>query len=434
MGITPSYSKTLRYLYGLQRLGIRPGLVRIKKLLSRLGNPQNACASIHVAGTNGKGSTAAMLEAMLTEAGLKAGLYTSPHLVRFTERIRISGKEISGRDAARTAASVRRAAEETGLSPTLFEFTTALCFEYFRDAGVDIAVIETGMGGRLDATNVISPLVSVITSVGLDHTEHLGESIGDIAREKAGIIKRGGAAVLGEEDPAAVKAVKAAAERADAEFRRLGYDFRVTAGSKGSFDYHGMGKDLKGLRLNLMGAHQRRNAACALASVELLGRRGFYITEAAVRRGLKRTLWPGRLEVVRRRPLCILDCAHNPDGARILKEALEGDFTFKRLILVAGIMADKDIDGIFRRLAPLSDAVIVTAPAGERAARPDLLAARLKPYGKEVIVSSSVKAALRAAAEMAGDTDAVCVTGSIFTVGEAKRSLVQAFRNQKKHV
>ncbi|MBI5826362.1 MAG: hypothetical protein HZB22_01320 [Deltaproteobacteria bacterium] len=256
----PSRKEILGYLYGLEAHGIKPGLKRIRKLLRALGDPQKEFPSIHVAGTNGKGSTCAFLFSVLKEAGFSTGLYTSPHLERFNERIRTSAGLISDRDVVRTALRVREAAEEAGQEASFFEFTTAMAFEYFRMRAIEVAVVETGMGGRWDATNVLSPLVSVITTVGLDHMEYLGDDIASIAREKAGIIKKGAPLITGVAKGTALKVLMAAAKEKRSRVRRLGKDFTFTR-TPGSrlFDYSGASMALEGLSIGLIGAHQYSN-------------------------------------------------------------------------------------------------------------------------------------------------------------------------------
>lgn len=426
----PSSREILRYIYGLERIGIRPGLGRIKKFLSVIKDPQRSYPAVHVAGTNGKGSTSAMLASILTEAGYSVGLYTSPHLVKFNERIRINGADISDKDLARIAARFKGAeppegaADGPGLS--FFEFTTAIAFEYFREKKIDVAVIEAGMGGRLDATNVLRPLVSIITNIDFDHMGFLGGSLARIAREKAGIIKPAAAVVTAEAKPEALAVIKAAALQKGAVLFQLGADFAYKAGKDKNglpfFDYSGIYAGFTGLCLGLRGQHQLKNGSCALAAVEILRRSGFKISGSAVRRGLKKAFWPARLEVVRKRPLVIIDSAHNPAGAAALKTALRG-FRYKRLILVLGIMKDKDIDGFLQVVIPLADCIVLTAPKTARAMSPEGLFERLKSQDRFVLIRKNVKSALKAALKDAGPQDAVCVAGSIFTAGEARKAL-----------
>lgn len=418
----PSRKEILKYLYGLEAHGIKPGLGRIKRLLRALGDPQKGFHSIHVAGTNGKGSTCAFLFSVLREAGFPTGLYTSPHLERFNERIRTSTGLISDKDVVRTALRVKEAADETGQKASFFEFTTAMAFEYFRMRGVEMAVVETGMGGRWDATNVLSPLVSVITTVGLDHMEYLGDDITSIAREKAGIIKKGAPLITGVAKGPALKVLMAKAKEKRSSVFLSGRDFAFTRGPGGLFDYAGASMALEGLSIGLIGGHQHSNAACALAALEAIGEMGYRITGPSIRRGLKEAQWPGRVEVVGRRPLIVLDAAHNPDGARSLGEALK-TFGWRRLIIVLGIMSDKDVEGILKPLAPLSDVVMVAAPATPRAASAETLVDLLKRHKRPARPYPSVAAACRAALKEAKRDDAICVTGSIYTVGEARKCL-----------
>lgn len=439
-GIMHSYDVTLKDLYSLLRLGIKPGLKCIKGLLSVLGDPHGGYPAIHIAGTNGKGSTSAMLEAVLTEAGYRTGLFTSPHLVKLNERIRISKRQIPDGDVVKIAATVKKAAESLApvLKPTFFEFISAMAFVYFEKNKVDIAIFETGMGGRLDATNVCNPLVSIITNIGKDHTSHLGTSISRIAKEKAGIIRPLVPVVTGADNPAALKIIRAEAAMKETSRYCIGEDFwtdAVTTPRSNAFNYYGIAKVIKGLKLNLRGQFQLKNAACALASLEVLSTLGYPVPTESVRKGLKKILWPGRLEVVGRRgrrykakgtgactsrtwPLVILDVAHNPDAALSLKEALARQ-SFSRLVLVAGIMGDKDIRGVFAHLAPLADIVVLTEPTNPRAANAERLLKFLKPWKRPFLIRRSVAEACEAALELSGPKDAVCVTGSVFTVGEA---------------
>ncbi|MBI5561192.1 MAG: bifunctional folylpolyglutamate synthase/dihydrofolate synthase [Deltaproteobacteria bacterium] len=419
----PSRGNTLDYLFSLEGLGIKPGLRRIERLVALLNRPHASYPSIIVGGTNGKGSTASMIASILKESGLRVGLYTSPHLTRFNERIRVDGCEITDRELVRLVSVVRSLLTGNPASPTLapsfFEFTTAMAFEHFRSKAVDMAVLEVGMGGRWDAVNAAVPLVSVITSVGLDHTRYLGETIKDIAFEKAGIIKAQGVCVAGVEDPRAISVIKETARRKKAVLYLSGRDFGFSPSDGGSFDYYGDGARIGRLFVGLKGPHQFKNAACALKAIEALKRMGCTIGNGAVRRGLKRVVWPGRFETVRKNPLVILDCAHNPEGAAALRDAL-GELSFRRLILVVGIMADKDISGIFSALLPLAHTVILTRPDYKRSATTRGLKEILIGFSGRVIIREKVKDGCKKAMEEASEKDCVCVTGSIFTVGEAR--------------
>lgn len=470
MPTKPSYNDTLKYLYSLEKYGIRLGIERIKAILESLDNPQDKLNIIHVAGTNGKGSTAAVIASILLKAGYKVGLYTSPHFVRFNERIRIDGKEIPNKKIAELVERVRNASLQVGtyshtpLQPTFFEFTTAMAFLYFAEEKVDFAVMEVGLGGRLDATNVGRPLVSIITNIAKDHEAMLGNRIKDIAFEKGGIIKRGGILISAETKPTALNILKAECRRKRAKFYRLKRDFFIEnpplpiamlrsngspapfpkggakqippfkKGGEGGFAFKGRRWFYQNLTLNLLGRHQYLNAACALAALEILEEKGFSISEYAVRKGLQGVFWPGRLECISKKPLIVLDCAHNPAGAAVLRDALENRFNYKRLFLVLGIMADKDIKGILSILVPIADMVILTCPQIERAASLNLLYKHVPAYiklGKAGQYADRVRriegvkdACLYAMAEAAAN-DMICITGSVFTVGEAKKALRQ---------
>ncbi|MEK6599576.1 MAG: folylpolyglutamate synthase/dihydrofolate synthase family protein [Deltaproteobacteria bacterium] len=462
MPTKPSYNDTLKYLYSLEKYGIRLGLERIKAILESLDNPQDKLNIIHVAGTNGKGSTAAVIASILLKAGYKVGLYTSPHLVRFNERIRIDGKEIPNKNIAKLVERVRDRGQGTkgteapfvarGQNYTFFEFTTAMAFLYFAEEKVDFAVMEAGLGGRLDATNVGRPLVSIITNIAKDHEAMLGNRIEDIAFEKGGIIKRGGILISAETKPTALNILKAECKRKRTKFYRLKRDFFIDDSNKevrslspnvsignqkpeaGNFTFKGRRWIYDGLKTNLLGRHQYLNAACALAALEILEEKGFSISEYAVRKGLQGVFWPGRLECISKKPLIVLDCAHNPAGAAVLRDALGNRFNYKRLFLVLGIMADKDIKGILSKLAPIADMVILTRPRLERAASLDLLYKHVPACikrGKAGRFADGVRriegvkdACLYAMAQATAD-DMICVTGSVFTAGEAKKALRQ---------
>lgn len=416
---------SLGFLYGLTKHGIRPGLRRIKEIVSLLGDPQASFPIVHVAGTNGKGSTSAIIASVLKEAGFRTGLYTSPHLEKFNERIQVSGKTITGPEMIRAIKAVKSASGKmTGASPlTFFEFTTAMAFLHFRLKRVDIAVIETGMGGRFDATNVVTPEVSVITNIGMDHTRFLGVNLKEIAFEKAGIIKPGKPVVSGEDKKGPLSVIKRAAREMSSPLYEIGADFSA-AGTPGSFDYNGIRGSIEKLKLGLFGPHQIRNAACALAAIDVLKGKGFDIPLKAVRAGLSKASWPGRFEVLSRKPFVVLDGAHNPAGARALAIALEG--LKVKPVLVLGVMADKDIDGVLKEILPSCRMVVATSPQNERSESPLALFKKVERYGKEAVVKESVKDALKEAIQRAGPEGAVCVTGSLFTVAEARGYLRRA--------
>ncbi len=414
------YKASIDYLYGLQKHGIKFGLNSTEKILSRLGNPEHRLRCIHVGGTNGKGSTAAMLSSILRHHGFRVGLYTSPHLVRFTERFRIDEREAAIGRIFEVFERVRSVLDESE-PPTFFEMVTAMAFQYFMEEQVDWAVIEVGMGGRLDATNVIRPEACIITNVSYDHQEFLGSSLASIAREKAGIIKDGIPLITGVKQPVVKGILKATCFGHNAPLYSLGSQFRVRRNPDGSFQYHGMKQRYRMLELNLKGSHQYQNAALALAALEVLEAQDTLILEdGAIREGLLQVSWPGRLEVLQENPLIILDGAHNPHGAESLREALKSCFAFEKLHLVIGIMADKDTRGILRRLLPLAETAIFTQPRYARAERPETLKRMARPYVQKHYVIRDPSAAIAEARAMAAPGDAICITGSLYFAGEVK--------------
>jgi len=407
------------FLAHLTLFGTKLGLDTPRRLLAALGDPQKTFPAAHVAGTNGKGSTCVLLDAVLAAAGLGVGRYTSPHLEDFSERVAVAGHPISNADLVREAARVHGAAAGMDPPPTFFEAATAIAFLHFADAAVDAAVVEVGMGGRLDATNVLTPRVSVITNVDLEHTKYLGATVAEVAGEKAGIVKPGVPVVTAARGEA-LDVVRATAARRGAPLRVLGEDFTVTDGEP--FRYKGPGGTLDGLALGLAGPHQRENAALALAAAEIfLG--GRLPDEIAVRRALADARWPGRLESVAAAAPVLLDCAHNGPAARALARHLANG-PGGPLWLVLGVLADKDFDAIASALCPLAARVLVTAPDTPR--RGDLAEqARIaRNHAPDVAAVPGVAAAVdRAVREAAAAGGPVVVTGSIYTVGEARSHL-----------
>ncbi len=407
------------WVFDLQKFGIKFGLSSTLSLLDRLKLSYQEGRYIHIAGTNGKGSVAAMLSAILTRAGYPVGLFTSPHLVSFTERFRLSDQEVSAERLLALINEVRAAVDEAE-PPTFFEFATAMAFLYFLKSGAGPIILETGMGGRLDATNIVQPLVSVITNISRDHQEHLGEGLLAIAGEKAGIIKPGAPLVTMARQKQVLTLFRNRCQEVGAPLYQGGVDFRSRGKSKGAFDYFGLTRQIAGLTLNLKGRHQYGNAATALAVVELLYQDGFPVSEAAIREGLLAARWPGRLEQLPQDPRIWLDGAHNPAAALTLAQNLKQLRGNGRLIMVMGVMADKDVDAILARLLPLAQTVIFTQPQYFRAATTRDLARRAQPYGLEILQTPRVAQAVQQAQSLAGSEDRVVITGSLYTVGEAK--------------
>jgi dihydrofolate synthase/folylpolyglutamate synthase len=424
-----SYHDTIRYLFDLQKHGIKFGLDTSIRLMHLLGDPHRRFQSLHVAGTNGKGSTASFLAGMLRAAGYRTGLYTSPHLVSFTERIRIDGRPIAEDRVVELADRVRRQTPGSA-APTFFEVTTAMAFTYFAEEGVDLVVAEAGMGGRLDCTNVITPLVSVITNIDLEHTEFLGATLEQIAAEKAGIIKAGVPVVTAVAQPEAVGVIGREAARQGAPLFLMPRDFsavRTAPGPPQRFDYRGIAGDLRELAVSLLGKHQVENAGIAVAAIECASRSGVAVSEPAMRSGLAETVWEGRLERLAVRPDLYVDGAHNPASAAVLAEALrELKVGYRSLVLVLGILQDKDYDGIVGRLAPLADRIIATRPAYARALDAEVLASVVRRVHPSVVSAPAIGEALGRARAEASSDDLIVVTGSLYTVGDARSVLTGA--------
>ena len=426
----PDPSDPLARLFGLERFGIRPGLDTIRRLMAALGDPQEAYPAIIVAGTNGKGSVAAMIDSALRAGGYRTGRYTSPHLVSITERFAVDGAPIGEPALREEAARVLRQAEALvragGLPhpPTFFEAATAIALSWFRRAKVDLAVIEVGLGGRLDATNVVTPVAGVITSIGLDHQEHLGDTIEAIAAEKAGVIKPGMAVVTTETAPAALAVIESACRRRGARFMPAGRDTAVAAGPdtlriRVTTPHH----RYPPFRPGLAGAHQWSNAAGAIRLLEALADAGLPVGADAIVRGLSDVAWPGRLDLVRvpGRGAVLLDAAHNPAAAAALARHLRDAFP-DRLPIVCAVMRDKDADGILDHLAPCASRIVCTAPGTPRATPAPALAERVRrrAAAPPVTVEDDPRRALETAWSTSGT---VCATGSIFLVGELLAAL-----------
>ena len=404
-------------MYGLQKYGIKFGLSKTSSLLEAFGNPHKGQKYVHIAGTNGKGSVAAFTASILKQAGFRVGLYSSPHLVRFTERFRINDEEISHEKAAALINQLRDAFAPDE-PPTFFEATTTMALVYFARENTDIAIMEVGMGGRLDATNVISPLVSVITNISMEHQFFLGSRLLDIAREKAGIIKNGIDVVTGATQPSVISLFKSLSDKKRCPLWRVGKDARYRVTGSG-LHYYGPERRLNGLHPGLKGKFQVRNAALAIAVIERLEEKGFKISSRDIREGLEKTVWPGRMQAVAKDPAIILDGAHNPAAIRALTDSIRTGFKYRRLILVIGVMEDKDIGQLLRGIVPLSDYVIYTRPVYSRASSPEVLMAEAASFGKPGEIAPLLTGALDRAREMADPRDLIVVSGSLFTVGEA---------------
>jgi len=411
-----TYQQTLDFLYRLEIERMDLKLERVAEALRLCGAPERRFPSIHIAGTNGKGSTAAFLHSLLSTAGYQVGLFTSPHLVDFCERIRLGSVWITEQEVIDGVATIRAQVEPAGIRLTPFEMMTVLAFCAFARAGVDIAVVEVGLGGRLDATNVLLPLVSVITSIGLDHQAYLGATVADIAREKGGIIKPGVPVVIGQSDPESESILSTLAQDRSSASYTLGQDFFVQVDDDEKVDYRGIHKQITNLRLGLRGRFQSHNAALALAALELI-QPSYLLSEEQIRQGLRTTRWPGRLDLVSERPLVILDGAHNPQALETLIAELPAVIQGKRMKLLFAVMRDKDWRTMIPLLATLADEVVVTRVQQARAEDPTVLQAAFAPFCPVRVVEDA-RTACRQLLETAGPDEAVVVTGSLFLVGE----------------
>jgi dihydrofolate synthase/folylpolyglutamate synthase len=417
-----TYSSAVAYLYRLQKHGIKLGLVTMTALMVRLGMPQIRYRTLHIAGTNGKGSTAAMAAAVLQAAGYRVGLYTSPHLVEFRERIRVNGEMIAESRVAQLTEQLQ-ALCQPDLSPTFFEYTTAMAFQHFADSGVDVAVLEVGLGGRFDATNVVMPMACAVTTISLDHQEYLGTTCSSIAFEKAGILKPRVPVVLGRIEDDAWRTIEQAARERQAPVFRLNEDFRTEGEEPQQFSYRGLGMQYDGLTCALEGRHQLDNAACALALLGAAAPKGIAVTAEAVRAGLRAVNWAGRLEVVDRRPTILLDGAHNPAAATALADSLtrsDRSHPSSPVVLVLGMMRDKDHRGFVEPLRDLVDEVVLTQADLPRAATAQELRASLEGLLPHPHLVPSISDAMALARQLATPDGLVCVTGSLMLVGECK--------------
>ncbi|MBD3210878.1 bifunctional folylpolyglutamate synthase/dihydrofolate synthase [Candidatus Micrarchaeota archaeon] len=415
------------YLYSLRNRGARLGTGRIMRLVKALGSPQDSFDSIAIGGTSGKGSTAIMVSSILKNGGFRVGTFTSPHLSDLTERIKADGKDISKQELSEIILKIRETAESPDASlepPTFFEAITAAAFLHFRNRGVDYAVLEVGLGGRLDATRASKPLLSIITNVSLEHTRILGSTVEKIAYEKGGIIEPGGTLVTAATGKS-LKVLEGICRERNAKIIRVGKEVllhRTGAGPEGQeFSLRLPRASYESLKTPLLGEHQVVNAACAVAAVAELkvGMPG--IKETALRKGLAEAKWPGRMEIVKKHPLVLLDAAKDPEAIACLRRTLESDFPRKRTITVLSISSDKNIDAMVRGLAPVTETfVIARHRTMERAADPRVIAEKIRKHGGRCRTVPEVKKAVAEAVKLAGKEGMVVVTGSLFTVAEAR--------------
>ncbi len=412
--------EALAYIDGTLWFGSKPGLERVGELLDRLRNPQDDLKFVHIAGTNGKGSCAAMCASILRSAGLRTGLFTSPYLFRFNERMQIDGREIDNAALAELIGRIAPLAESMAEHPTEFELITAAALLWYKEQNCDIVVLEVGLGGRLDATNIIGPPeAAVIMNIGLDHTEILGDTPEKIAAEKAGIIKGGCPVVLYSQSEGVEQVVRQRCMDAGSELTVTEPEALVSLsdGPEGQvFSY----KEVT-YRLPLLGAHQLRNAAAAIETARLLRRRGWPVDEEAVRQGLATVSWPARFEILRpERPCFVVDGGHNPQCAETVAANLLRYFPDRRRVLLLGVLADKDYPRLLEILAPAADAFVCVTPDSPRALPAEALAEHLARFGKPVRACGSIEEGVAAALAEAGETGMACAVGSLYMAGRVR--------------
>ena len=415
-----TYEEALSYIHSICWKGSKLGLDRTRELLGKLDDPQKELKFIHIAGTNGKGSTAAMLSSILEEAGYRVGLYTSPFINRFNERMQVNHQPIPDEELAALTEYVRPHADAMADSPTEFELITALAMVWFARQKCDIVVLEVGMGGELDSTNIIDvPEAAVIAAMGLDHVKELGPTMADIARAKAGIIKEGGRVVSYGGNPEADEVIAAVCRARNASLCQPDFSAIVP----GDFSLEGQTfsyKGWRGLRIPLVGAYQMNNAAVVLETVEVLRQRGWNISDEAVRQGLADTRWPARFEVLRRDPVFIVDGGHNPHGIRATAESLSRLFPGRKITFVTGVMADKDVEHILGLIVPLADQFFTVRPDNPRAMDAGELAARIEAMGAKATACASVRDGVDRAIQAEGPHGVACALGSLYMSGEVR--------------
>jgi len=420
------FKESIDWLYSFKQYGSKLGLERIFLIMKQLKNPQNNIKIVHVTGTNGKGSVCKYIGSILQKTGYSVGVYISPHLERFSERIVIDDREISEEEITLLVEKIKPVVDEmieNNNTPTFFEIVTAMAFLFFSDSSVDFAVVEVGLGGRFDATNVVIPVVSVITNISLEHTARLGEDVKSIAFEKAGIIKDNVVVVTAVKDDAKIVVEKTAKEK-NAQiicidknsWKRLSHTIQYQ-----EFLINGILNEYT-VKTSMLGSYQGENIALAVTAAEQLQMNGTYLTDNDIIDGISTAFNPGRMEIIAEDPTILLDGAHNPAGMKMLKKTLKEDFEYERLILIVGILEDKDIQRMLTTIVPVSDVVIVTKSKNARACEPTALKDRIKEigYAKGLFVEKSLPKAIDHAKVMAGKKDVVCISGSLFTVGEAR--------------
>lgn len=418
------YNEALKYIHGTLKFGSKLGLHNISSLLDLMGNPHKKMKFVHVAGTNGKGSTVAFISSILMASGYKTGIYTSPYIQRFSERIRINNEEISETDLARLTAYVKSKVDvmlQRGENhPTEFEIVTSIAFQYYLEKECDVVVLEVGLGGRFDSTNIIdTPDLAVITTISYDHMDRLGNTLDKIAFEKAGIIKNNGDVVIYEQPKEVYEVFQKVCTERNARLINANFSsLELTSYSMEGqvFNY----ENRQNLEIALLGEHQIKNAALAVKASELLKSKGYNITEASIRSGLKNASWPGRFELLKKAPAVLIDAAHNTECAIVLKKALDKYFPGCRFTFIMGVLMDKDYISMMEAVLPGCHRVITVTPNSERALPASELAVAAKAYCNNVQVSDTIEEAIRLSLCDAKEDEVICAFGSLYYIGEVR--------------
>lgn len=415
-----NYDQALDYLFSLSTYGWKLGLEKITAMLGELGNPQQRYQTIHIAGTNGKGSTCAMIESILRCAGYKTGLYTSPHLVYVGERIRCNGQYIAKQELVCYINFIKPLIDKYRC--TYFEAITILAFLYFADQNIDIAVIEVGLGGRLDATNVITPMVSIITAIDVDHTKQLGKTKSRIAYEKAGIIKPGSICITTRQSKQIISVIARICQERNAEYLCIDPQKNVAninlEERQSTFDLTWNGAVYSGLKLSMIGEHQIQNAVLAAATANVINARFLPIAHENIYQGLAAAMWDARLQTISENPKIVIDVAHNPRGIAVLTKAMRTIFSYERLIVVFGVCKDKDFQSMLKKLAPLADYFIAVKANSERGLSPGIIAKNASQYVNQVVKTTSVTEGLKYAMKQARGSDLILCTGSHYVIND----------------
>ena len=418
-----NYEEALAYIHNVEWMGKKPGLHRMLWLLDRMGNPHKDLKFVHVAGTNGKGSTCSMIASVLREAGYKTGMFTSPYIHVFNERVQVNGQMISNEDLVEIVTFVKGFIDEMEEKPTVFEIITLIGFEYFKRQQCDIVVLEVGIGGLLDSTNVIeSKEAAVITSIGFDHTGMLGNTIEEIAAQKAGIIKENTDVVFWNRDDVAARVVEEVCEKTNSRLYVPDYEALESV----SLDLTGQTfhyKDYKNLRIPLLGSYQLENAAIALTALEMLKQKGYQLEEKHIYDGLSKAGWIGRFELLAKEPVIIVDGSHNPPGMKATAKSLETHFKGQKITFIMGIMADKDLDEMLTHILPLAKEFLTVTPDNPRAMKADELAEYLRKQNVQAEPFITVEEACKEAIRRAGKDSVVCALGSLYLVNEITRAI-----------